>query len=225
MSAAVPPRPSDDDRALVGEYVLGLLEPAVARAVEDRLAAEPALRAERAAWEEALLPVAEAPEAAPPRALRRRVEAAVFPEEARARRRAPWGLAALLGAPAAAAVLLAAFFFAEPAPVPFVPTHAASLAAEDGSLALEARADGRRLEVVLARGAAPEGRDLEIWLIAGGAAPVSLGVVGGDGTLRAAVPGALTPGAVLAASEEPPGGSPTGAPTGAVLALGTVTQL
>ena len=32
-------------------------------------------------------------------------------------------------------------------------------------------------------------------------------------------------GLTLAISDEPPGGSPTGQPTGAVLAVGTVTEL
>jgi anti-sigma-K factor RskA len=65
-------------------------------------------------------------------------------------------------------------------------------------------------------------RDYEVWLIAGDAAPVSLGLVprAEQGSLE------ITPqvqtlmaGGTLAVSVEPLGGSPTGAPTGEVLAV------
>ena len=50
--------PDEDDRALAAEYVLGLLDPPEARAVEARLAADPALRAHVAAWSEDLAALA-----------------------------------------------------------------------------------------------------------------------------------------------------------------------
>jgi anti-sigma-K factor RskA len=64
----------------------------------------------------------------------------------------------------------------------------------------------------------------ELWGIAGGAAPRPLGLLPPDPdrttTLRLAQLPA--PGGVLAVSLEPPGGSPTGAPTGPVLYQGKV---
>jgi anti-sigma-K factor RskA len=62
-----------------------------------------------------------------------------------------------------------------------------------------------------------------LWLIAEGGAPVSLGLLEPQGPSRITVPDDLRPvlaGATLAVSDEPPGGSPTGQPTGAVLAAG-----
>ena len=71
-----------------------------------------------------------------------------------------------------------------------------------------------------------EGRALEMWLIAGDNAPVSLGVwPKGQANAVLDIPADLAlqmAGGVLAVSDEPEGGSPTGAPTGDVLAVGQV---
>ncbi|MDG1519948.1 MAG: anti-sigma factor [Yoonia sp.] len=71
-----------------------------------------------------------------------------------------------------------------------------------------------------------EGRALEMWLIAGDNAPVSLGVWSkGQANAVLDIPADLAlqmAGGVLAVSDEPEGGSPTGAPTGDVLAVGQV---
>lgn len=83
-----------------------------------------------------------------------------------------------------------------------------------------------RLDVVQIAGEKPADKDYELWLIEGKNAPVSLGLVGGAGDKSTAVPGglgsALPEGATLAISLEPKGGSTTGAPTGPVVAQGTV---
>jgi anti-sigma-K factor RskA len=65
-----------------------------------------------------------------------------------------------------------------------------------------------------------------LWLIAGNNAPVSLGVLPDAGAVTLMVAEALAvqlAGGTLAISDEPDGGSPTGAPTGAVLATATVS--
>jgi anti-sigma-K factor RskA len=70
---------------------------------------------------------------------------------------------------------------------------------------------------------------LELWLIEGDAAPVSLGVLPEAPQARVPLDRALAAriaaGALLAISDEPEGGSPTGAPTGAVLAAGPVQEI
>ena len=78
-------------------------------------------------------------------------------------------------------------------------------------------------------GAAVPGRVLELWLIAGDNPPVSLGVLpeaaSAEVQLTPDLVAALAAGTLpinLAISDEPPGGSTTGAPTGAVLAMGPV---
>jgi len=108
------------------------------------------------------------------------------------------------------------------------PELTATLASEDGALRVTAAYDAEtgQLFVDRALGAPATGRDLELWLIAGEAAPVSLGVLPAARTARVTLPQTLRtglPGAVLAVSDEPAGGSPTGAPTGDVLALAELT--
>jgi anti-sigma-K factor RskA len=104
----------------------------------------------------------------------------------------------------------------------------AEIAAEDRSLVYSAQFDPARdrLEITRLSGASPQGRVHELWLIAEGApAPVSLGVLPDDGRATLVLPETLAAamtGGTLAVSDEPPGGSPTGQPTGAVLALGTL---
>jgi anti-sigma-K factor RskA len=76
---------------------------------------------------------------------------------------------------------------------------------------------------------ADDARVMELWLIeTADAAPVSLGVVGRDGegvmVIEAPMRARLSEGAVLAVSLEPQGGSPTGQPTGPVIASGEVRR-
>ena len=79
-----------------------------------------------------------------------------------------------------------------------------------------------------AAGAPAPDRDFELWLIDGDAPPVSLGVLPFTAKPVIAVGESLRdklPTGVLAISDEPKGGSPTGLPTGPVLATGKVTAL
>lgn len=74
-----------------------------------------------------------------------------------------------------------------------------------------------------------ETRVPELWIIPDDGVPRSLGVLGQDRSLRVIVPQDqkrfITDGSVLAISLEPQGGSPTGQPTGPVLASGTLLDL
>jgi len=231
MSGQSPDR--DEDIVLAGEYALNLLSEDEAAAFEARLAAEPELRALYAAWAEdfAIMTDAVVPVTPPPSVLSR-VEGRIFPEPARPARPGlleRFGLAGL-----AAAVLAVALFFgadlAVRAPTsPAEPAYTAQVAAEDGSLVVAAAYDAETERLFLDRreGAVPAGRALELWLIADEAAPVSLGLLSDDPVTVVNVAedlqGALA-GGVLAISDEPPGGSPTGAPTGPVLATGPITD-
>lgn len=230
---AGPAGPEDGDDIAAAEYALGLLEAAEARAFAARLAREPALARRLAAWEEHFSRLAEAtPATVPPRRLWRRVRRGLDDEPAAAAPGAAWRGLAIGGALTAmlALALLGQTWFA---PEPAAPTFTAALEATE---ALPDAPDGPVARVALeAEGAlnaqlegvtpAP-GRSFELWLIAGEAAPVSLGLLApGEPvrldlaeTVRAAL--ATADPLVLAISDEPAGGSPTGAPTGAVLALG-----
>ncbi|WP_324755042.1 anti-sigma factor [Roseovarius sp. Pro17] len=228
-----PPYDEGDDPVLAGEYALGLLGPDSASAFEARLVGEPQLRALYADWAEDLAGLTDsiAP-VDPPAAVQGRIEAQLFGNTTVRRPFAGLrGLGWLIGGGVAAALAL---FVALNTGIlgqgPDLPGYTAQIAAEDGSMLLLASYDANDGALIIqhSRGAAPEGRALELWLIAGDAAPVSLGVLPEADDASLTVDEALRaqmPGGVLAISDEPPGGSPTGAPTGSVLATGAVTPI
>ena len=68
----------------------------------------------------------------------------------------------------------------------------------------------------------------ELWVIPTEGAPRSLGLVSNTGNTTIKMPGLsakLAGGAVFAVSLEPPGGSPTGAPTGRVVCKGAIAKM
>ncbi len=71
---------------------------------------------------------------------------------------------------------------------------------------------------------APAGKSLELWYIGAGKPPKSMGVVG-DAAVRMPLPAGLSPEkASLAVTVEPPGGSPTGDPTGPIVYSGQLIR-
>jgi anti-sigma-K factor RskA len=101
------------------------------------------------------------------------------------------------------------------------PVLVATLATQDLRLSYEVRSFGDSLQVTRVAGVpAVAGQVHELWVIAPGAAPVSLGLLQ-DRPLTVRYP-SLPAGWTLAVSVEPAGGSPTGAPTGPVI-LSAVT--
>lgn len=75
----------------------------------------------------------------------------------------------------------------------------------------------------------PAGRSAQLWVIVGNGAPKPLGTFRAIGSgayvAEANVGAAIAPGSKLAISIEPMGGSPTGAPTGPVIASGVLTKV
>ncbi len=209
-----PLAPRDAEDALAAEYVLGVLALPDRIVVEKRIAREPAFAARVAAWEERLADLNDgfAPVAAPD--LMPRIEARLFGQARRRRPLLGW-LAGALTAAAVAVAVVAVLPVARPAQV------VATLGAADATLRFEARHNGAELIVTRVAGApAPAGQVQEVWIIAPDAAPVSLGLIA-DAPLTVAYPDAPK-GWTIAVSLEPAGGSPTGAPTGPVLAAGTI---
>ncbi|WP_377512998.1 anti-sigma factor domain-containing protein [Octadecabacter sp. R77987] len=219
----------EEGRALAAEYALGLLDSAEARAFEDALATDPDLRDEYANWATTFAAMTnDIAAVAPPASAKVAIDAVLFGKP-----RSVWQriglMPALLGATAAALILFVVVNLGLLAPAP-TPTYVAEIAAEDQSLIVTAAFDetSRTLSVSRAAGSARDGRALELWLIAGENAPVSLGVLPDDPNASLTVPADLVAalnGGVLAISDEPLGGSPTGAPTGVVLAVGPLTTL
>ncbi|MBD3624238.1 MAG: anti-sigma factor [Rhodobacteraceae bacterium] len=220
------PQDIPEDEALAAEYVLRLLDADAERAFEERLPAEPALRALVRFWEAEFAALADdAPEVTPPAAGRSRSLSEINGETAGTRRGWNWGWLAF---PSFAAVALAAFFAFGPilrGPA-FDPAYHATLVSDDGTLHVEAgyAPDGMLFKVIPEQGAPRPGRDFELWVIGEGAnAPVSLGVIEADRESTFEISpelAALIDGGTLAISDEPEGGSPTGAPTGDILATG-----
>ena len=218
--------------ALAAEYALGLLTPGEALAFEDVLSVDPDMRDHYAAWAKDFATLTdEIAPVAPPPALETRISEALFgvPEK-----KSIWSrfgvIGPVLGGLVAAGLVLVVLgqsnFLRETAPA-----YVAEIAAEDSSLVIKANFDPKNstLQMTRMEGDLTQGRSQELWLIAGENAPVSLGIwPQGQAQAVVVVPAdlmGLMPGGVLAITDEPLGGSPTGGPTGAVLAAGPVTLL
>jgi anti-sigma-K factor RskA len=227
---------TDEDITLIGEYALHLMDAPARAAFEARLRDEPDLRALLCEWDEGLAHLAREFEATtPPARVKAAVEAQLFGDVPKPASRwfSSGTIFKLLGGGALLAAALAFALYFTPA---FLrgnldPTYVAQIEAEDSTLIVEARYDPDLGAIAINRtaGDAVPGRVLELWLIAQGAdGPVSLGVLPSEAQARVTVPEALRAaviGGTLAVSDEPPGGSQTGAPTGAVLAVGAVVGL
>lgn len=106
------------------------------------------------------------------------------------------------------------------------------LAREDGSagwIATINATDGKLLMVPVPSPADPQGRVNELWVIPAGQAPVSLGLVSHEQAHTIEVPEplrrALAPGATLAITLEPAEGIPHPAPSGPVVASGSIERI
>jgi len=224
---------SDDSTPVAGEYVLGVLSGAERRAFEARLAQDPALRAEVEYWERRLGVLASELEPIdPPPHVWTNIESALAAEPARKglwENLLFWRWAAIGSAAVAAASLMVLAYLAR------LPTMneplVAKLEASGGPARFVAAIDsgGRGLTIVPASVPNLDRRVLELWLIAPGDQPRSLGLIEPGRPVHISLPTDLiprvTPDATLAVSLEPLGGSPTGLPTGPVIASGKLTNL
>ncbi|WP_246792892.1 anti-sigma factor [Burkholderia perseverans] len=107
----------------------------------------------------------------------------------------------------------------------------ATIARPDGVAHWTATVDLRRAQMLVVPADKPTiaaNRSTELWLIPPNAKPIPLGVFAADAPAAVALPpeivAQLSARAVLAVSVEPVGGSPTGQPTGPVIATGTMHE-
>jgi len=223
-----PGTPDPDDPDLrAAEYVLGTLDARERAAVEREAARDPAARARIDAWEHRLAPLAAAvpAETPPPRiraAVLQGVRGAGHAETRRIadlrtqvrRWRITAGGAGLLAASLALALMV----------VPFrEPSGGRYLAVVQGGGTLPAlivRVDTRTgiAQVRPVNAEAPTDRSLELWYV-GAQGPKPLGLVAA-GQSQVRLPAGSAANGVIAVSVEPPGGSPTGQPTGPVVYTG-----
>ena len=223
------------DDLLVAEYVLGVLPHEERIVLTRRLEVEGGLRDRLAFWEDRLDAMAqELAPVQPPAELLGAVERRLY--DATPTRRGLWQSLgfwrALTAALFAALVIGAGVMFGLPR-MSETPSagYVAQLASDKGDLKLAAFYDAKTGVLKLNRvaGGALQGRDLQLWLIAGKDAPISLGVLPAQAMASLQLPATVTqrlaPDAVLAVSDEPAGGSPTGQPTGAVLAAAPLNAI
>jgi len=219
-----------DDR-LAGEYALGVLDAAARAAAEGRIGRDPAFAALVAAWDERLSPlVEEIPPVEAPAGTWQRIEGRLFgaaPEGGLLASLAFWRWAAGAAAALAVASLVALGVVLT---LPAAPPLMAALRASDSGPVYLVRlaADGRRLTIRPSSAAAGDDTVPQLWLIPADGTPRSLGVIAEAGPSEVTIPAALAadvrPDATLAVSREPVGGSPTGQPTGPVVAVGSLEE-
>ena len=217
--------------ALAQQYATGTLRGAARRRYEALLPGHPLLREALAQWHARLMPLTAAitPQAPPPHVWRR-IEQRLWPAPAVSRWWQQLSLWRGISALATVATIGLAMLLVLPGPAqpPVVVVLQGTGGAAQGvnSFVASVSGDGRALVTrPLLPVSLEANRVLELWSVPPEGAPRSLGLIAADGATvisRQRLPASLLKGgtAALAVSIEPPGGSPTGAPTGPVVYAG-----
>ncbi|TAM12446.1 MAG: anti-sigma factor [Nevskiaceae bacterium] len=228
------------------EYVLGVLDAAERTVLEHEAASDPYTAAELVRWQRHLMPLAEeiAPQTPSP-AVWARIQARIgmmpsMPHRpARESRGGWWNNLALwrsftFGAAAIAVACLVVLGVwprgpLTPSSAPTVTYMASALIQPDGRVGWTATMDVQHARMIIVP-AAPQSLTTdhapELWLIPAGQKPIAVGMIAPHAATTIVLPPALIARlgttATLAVSIEPPGGSPTGQPTGPVVAQGSI---
>jgi len=222
---------------LAAEYVLGTMKGGARRRFQEYLRRDAGLRADVARWEAHLTPLTERLSVIEPPArvwsrIKAQLDQTVAPASAKA---APGLWESLgfwrtlgLGATGIAAALLVVFVTLKPVePEPML----MAVLAEDSN---DARVyiEQPRSNVLMVKMVKPwktnAGIAHELWVIPKDGAPRSLGVINSTTDTKidlAGLDAKLVNGALLAVSLEPPGGSPSGSPTGKVVCKGSIAWM
>lgn len=225
------------DELLAGEYVLGVLSHADRIRVEARVQDDRHFAAIVARWQENLSDFNDDyVDEAPPLRTYARIEQKLFPQQAARTMRfetAGWwnSLHLWRGLTFASLALLVTYAALSSGWIGGAPPArmlTAQMSGSDGAaMGLLARYDtaSGRMQLVPVAAPADDARSLQLWLVPdGGAAPLSLGILPQVGEGGIDIPVDMRPhlkgGVTFAVSLEPAGGSPTGQPTGPVIAAG-----
>lgn len=214
--------PDSGPDMLAAELALGLLDGEERAAALRRMLVDPAFAREVEDWRHRLAGLFDdVVEVAAPVSIAERLAA-----PARQRRRS-WPIVATLTALAAAFAL---FLVVKPAPSPVAahPLMVASLLLTDKTAAVPAVVDIAAGQIRIGEMAiAPGGKSAQLWMIGGDGVPQPMGLLAATGPSRIALSAEtrarLAAGITLAISIEPDGGSPTGKPTGPVVASGKLS--
>jgi anti-sigma-K factor RskA len=217
--------------ALAAQYVAGTLRGRARARFENLLPSHPALQQAVRDWQDRLIPLTGAlPEVAPPAGVWQAIERRLWPAPAVQ----PWwqklALWRALSATALVAVVGLGVLLAVPQPaqppVVVVLESTGAAPAVAGNIVASFSADGQAVVArPLTKVAVQTDRVLELWWAPEKGAPTSLGLIKADGVTvlsRGQLPGGLRKSGIdhMAVSVEPPGGSPTGQPTGPVVFYG-----
>lgn len=222
-----------DDEILAAEYVIGASSGESRAAAERRIADDLEFARRVRRWEAMLASFNDDyGEAAPPKAAFAEIERRLFDDPKRSaglwNSIAFWRSVAF--ATSATAIAAMAFSFGPAFEPPAGPPLVARLSAPDSNVALLAAYDQKTgvLKVTPAASGGPQEKSLELWLVPGSGQPKSLGIFKPSPEGVLVIPedrrAALVDGATLAVSVEPFGGSPTGLPTGPIIASGSVAR-
>jgi len=222
--------PGDESAILAAEHALDVLDPPEREAAERRELTDAAFAGQVDGWRTRLAVLLDsvAPVAAPDylwTGIVERIGALGNVVELRLRRSLIlWRAAAAAAAGVAAVMTVVAFI---PRHEGQTPVMTSELAAAKGPVVYVAMMDPAHHRVILqpvAMSAMP-GRSPELWLIGPDGKPVSLGVAQFAKPVELKLNKSPTGAEVLAVSIEPEGGSPTGRPTGPVVATGRLQLL
>ncbi|GAC1041485.1 anti-sigma factor [Rhizobium sp. No.120] len=221
------------DEVLAGEYVLGVLSLEDRQKVERRMRSDRQFAAIVSRWEQNLSEFNEEYETVTPSSsVYPKIEKRIFGDVAFGAQL--WNSLLIWRSVAFGSLFLAAGVLVFAITNEGVPRGTsgkqltASLSGQNSPITLLANYDAAngRLKVTPVAAGKPEEKSLELWLIRGSDPAEALGVLpqGGDGEiiLPSELHAKLTEGAIIAVSVEPFGGSPTGKPTGDVVASGTI---
>lgn len=229
-----------DRDTMAAEFVLGVLDGETLDEARSAYRADPAFRDAVDAWLKRFLPLLHAvPPVEPSGDLWRAIEAAlpIDPMHRSLQRQLSWWRRASVAATALAATLAGILLLrpaevAPPAPPTISrPAPMVAMLGEDGETKVVANWDpGSRRLVLTVTGNMPadDGMSHELWVMPERGPARSLGTMGKDAASRMELADALArllqQGATIAVTVEPPGGSPSGAPTGPMIASGQLVR-
>lgn len=224
---------NDDDIALAGEYVLGLLDAASEATAKARITADASFAAEVEAWRLRLQPMLEGEEAPLSHVWNNIENALPAPtgQDVGAGKLLFWRT--LTGVSVGAAAIMGILLLQKPNSAS-VPTRdaplIAALGSETGTASLTASYDASTGRMIVTPVSLEIGALYpELWIIPADGKARSLGIVGAKSATSMLVPAELRQyldaGGTLAITPEPEGGAPDGKATGPVIASGKIATI
>lgn len=224
---------SEDDIALAGEYVLGLLDAAGEVSANARIATDAEFAAEVEAWRERLAPMLAGDEVPPAHLWDAIQDAMPAPtgQDVGTGKLLFWRT--LTGISVSAAAILGILLLQKPdAVAPTTPEAPliAALGSETGGASLTASYEAGTGRMIVTPVSLDTGKLYpELWIIPSDGQPRSLGIVASKAVTSMTVPAELQQfmgtGGTLAITPEPQTGGPGGKPSGPVIASGKITTI